>query len=137
MVFCRECGKKGTKNLLIDSFTSTCSNCLTKNPVSGKNSAAVIIRDDTKLSDISFSQFKVWIQGVIQDTIQNELKLTLEKYSKDIESIKKDLHAEREKTTSLTTKIHTLTTELTELKTEHDHTKKLGEENLKYLINLD
>ena len=30
-----------------------------------------------------------------------------------------------------------MTTELTALKTEHDHTKKLGEENLKYLINLD
>ena len=138
MFFCRECGKKATKNLHIDSFTSTCTKCATtKIPEANENSASVIISDDKKLSEIPFSQFQLWIQLAIRDTIQSELKVTLEKYTKEIESVKKDLNAEKEKVTSLTTKVNNLSTELTELKTEHEKTKKVGEANLKYLINLD
>ena len=103
MVFCRECGKKATKNLHIDSFTSTCTKCATtKIPEANENSASVIISDDKKLSEIPFSQFQLWIQLAIRDTIQSELKVTLEKYTKErssllIEDQHRDLHqCERE-----------------------------------------
>ena len=119
----------------MDSFTSTCAKCATsKIPDVNKNSSSVIISDDKKLSEIPLGQFQLWIQLAIRDTIQSELGVTLEKYTKEIESVKKDLNAEKEKVTSLTTKVNNLSTEL---KTEHEKTKKSGEANLKYSIKLD
>ena len=138
MVFCRECGKKETRNLSIDTFTSVCQKCTTlKNAAAVQQGIPTEITDEAKLSDISFQQFKSWIQYVIQDTIQSEVQMAMQKCAKDIEAVKKDLGLEKEKVATLITKVNSLTTELTELKNEHVKTKKVGEENLKYLINLD
>ena len=145
-MYCKQCGKKETKNLSIDKFTGLCQKCsVAKQPATrGTDGAAanqqgesVEIDEDATLSDIPFRQFKAWIQFVIKDTIQAEAKLALDKCSKDIDAVKKDLGLEKQKVASLTTQVNELKTKVTDLEQEHKKTKEVGEANLKYLINSD
>ena len=81
---------------------------------------SVEIDEDATLSDIPFRQFKAWIQCVIKDTIQGEVKLALDKCSKDIDAVKKDLGLEKQKVASLTTQVNELKIKVTDL----EHTRK-------------
>ena len=140
MVFCRKCGKKESRTLSIDKFTGKCQKCAAVAAATGathEQGEPVVIDENAKLSDIPFHQFKLWIQYVIKDTIQAELKTALEQCSKDIDTVKKDLGEEKQKVVTLTAQVNEMRTQVAELEKEQKKTKEVGEAHLKYLINLD
>ena len=57
MVFCRKCGKKETRTLSIDKFTSVCQKCAAVAATTGatnQQGEPVVIDDNAKLSEIPF-----------------------------------------------------------------------------------
>ena len=141
MVHCRNCGKKETRTSTIYKFTGICQKCAAVAAAAAgatpQQGEPVAIDDNAKLSDIPFHQFKLWIQYVIKDTIQAELKTALDQCSKDIAAVKKDLGEEKRKVVTLTTQVNEMKTQVAELEKEQKKTKEVGEAHLKYLINSD
>ena len=95
------------------------------------------IDDEATLSAITFREFRLWMQSVIQNTIQVEIKAALDKCTKDIEGVKKDLGESKKEVAKLTTQVTTLKNELAEIAKENKNIKQTGDANLKYLINAD
>lgn len=138
-MFCRECGKKESQRLPIDKFTGLCQKCtetLAQQAAAGSQNIPAI-NDDATLSAITFKDFRLWMQSVIQNTVQGEIKAVLEKCTKDIEGVKKELAESKKDVANLTTKVNTLQNELAEITKENKDIKQTGVSNLKYLINSD
>ena len=86
---CIKCGKKNTKNRIIDSVTKICSEC-----VSTSNGAAAVetveqVDEDATMSSIKFSDFKQWMQSELKP-IHEEIK-SLKESAEEIEKQKGEI----------------------------------------------
>ena len=149
--YCSECGKKATQKRVIDQRTSICNECaprFSEAPVNteGEGSAAAAlphVDDSETLNNVTFGALKAWLtvnnnalvsqleQKLTVDivTIKHELEQTktkVEKLEKDVKDCKKAGDEVR----NLETRTKLLEDDLKKQKT-------VGENNLKYLINLD
>ena len=140
MVYCRECGKKETQRLPVDKFSGVCSKCtetLSNQATAAGQNNVPVIDDETTLSALTFKEFRLWMQTVIQNTIQGEIKAALDKCTKEIETVRKDLDESKKEVANLTTQVNTLKNEVAEITKENKNIKQTGDANLKYLINAD
>ena len=136
----RKSENRETKIIISQQFSGLCSKC-TEN-LSAQTAAAGeqnvhLINDEATLSTITFKDFKIWMQSVIQNTIQGEIKAALDKCTKDIEVLRKDLNESKKEVAKLTTQVTTLKNEVAEITKENKNIKQTGDSNLKYLINAD
>ena len=139
MVFCRECGKKESQRLPIDKFSSLCVKCAETLATQATNGhqPTPVIDDNATLSAITFKDFRLWMQSVIQNTVQGEIKAALDKCTKDVESVKKELEESKKDVANLKTQVDSLKNEVAEISKENKDIKQTGVANLKYLINAD
>ena len=137
MGYCRECGKKESRKLPIDKFTSLCGKCAEKVAKTKENERQTEIDDEEKFSDIPFKDFKAWIQFVISQSIEQEVTKACKNLNDQVNELKTKQKSTEKTVTELTTKLTALTATVTELSKEHKDTKNTGDSNLKYLINFD
>ena len=161
--YCASCGKKATRTRSIDQQTSNCAECAPPKATSeaGTTIATTItadmpaelqeIDDSEPLSNVSFGDLKTWLTSVNAGLVSEfETKLM-----QQVVSIKKDLETTKNNLTETNSKVEKLQKDLTDLKktserslstvegktkTLDDEAKQLkavGQNNLKYLINLD
>ena len=162
--FCSSCGRKGTGKRQIDQQTSTCADCAPQvapqvaevSPEAPATAPEVsselhAIDDSETLNNISFGALKTWLTGVNASMVsQFETKLMQE-----VISIRQDLESTKTSLTETNSRVEKLQKDVADLKKSNERTFRAGEErtksledetkqlktvgqnNLKYLINLD
>ena len=81
---CTQCGKKNTKNRTIDPVTKVCSECQSE-PIA----ATAQIDEEETMSNIKFSEFKVWMKAEL-NPISEDIK-SLKESVKEIEKQKRQI----------------------------------------------
>ena len=85
---CTSCGKKNTKNRTIDPVSKECSECQSES-----TEVTPQIDDDATMSNIKFSEFKVWMKAELNPIIEDIKSLResvqeIEKQKRQIELLK-------------------------------------------------
>ena len=146
--FCRSCGKKSTARRSVNQQTAICSECHPPDAAEPPSDATAVIDppqvdDDEPLSNISFGTLKAWLELAnnslvaqveqrLNDNI-NSVKRDLAETKKTVEKLDKELK-ECKKSTS---KVASLENQVKEIEDSTKSLKKVSDDNLKYLINLD
>ena len=146
--FCRECGKKGTARRAINQQTAVCNECTTPavEQVEGATAAPVgppQVNDTETLNNVTFGALKEWLTYTNNNLVaQVEQRLT-----NDINSVRSELEETKKSVTKLenelkeckksTDKISTIENKVKNLEESSSKQKSVGDNNLRYLINLD
>lgn len=159
MPYCSNCGKKETRNRIVDPVSKNCSDC-SGSASSGEAVTAATDRpppptcdvdDDETLNNVRFGSLKKWFSetiayhaaqiddrltreiGAMKEDLQNT-KTALAEAEKEISSVKKDLadvkKSGQENAAKFDNRVKVLEEDTSKQKTVSDN-------NLKYLINLD
>lgn len=130
---CLHCGRPETRNRSIDAQHHLCDDCRKDVP----QIRELEIGDATSLSDVSFNEFKTWLNSTLKIAFQEELNKHIEELKTEIKTVntelsttKRELIAERNRITDQNKTIVNLTKEVDEL-------KKSIKETTKYLVNID
>ena len=150
--FCTQCGKKSTARRAIDQHTSCCSECApqTVPELETEQFAGVStpipppqVDDNETLNNVTFGALKAWLEYTNNNLVsQVERRLT-----ENINNVKKELDATNKNVEKLEKELKDCKKLMEKVPKIEDRTKKLeddskkqktvGENNLKYLINLD
>ena len=153
MPFCRECGKKGTKSRFIEQETGVCHECSPPpdddthtSTIEGASASAIAppqVNDNETLDNVTFGALKAWLTftnnnlvAQVEQRLTNEIngvKEELEETKKNVTKLEKELK-ECKKSTE---KVATMENKIKKLEESSSKQKTVGENNLKYLINLD
>ena len=146
--FCRLCGKKPTaRGRVIDQVTAVCNECSAAGPTNGPVVPAVVdppqVNDTETLSNVTFGALKEWLTYTNNNLVaQVEQRLTedINKVRTELEDTKSNvskLQKELEKCKKSTDKVATIENRVKKLEESSSKQKTVGDNNLKYLINLD
>ena len=145
--FCSNCGKKPTQKRLIDQRTSICTECGPKianvepTDEAFNNTAALPHVDDNEtLNNVTFGALKAWMTATNASLVSQfeeklvDIKQDLEDTKSKVGKLEKDLKECKKTGEESARKLETKTKTLEE---DVKKQKTVGENNLKYLINLD
>ena len=137
---CTECGRKGTKSgsRVINEQTKVCNECQpaaeTGNEVSDDVSS---IDPNSMLGELSFREFSVWFKREVHSIVDRRVAEATKKIEHELEETKKSATSAHSEIAALKTQVNTLKNSLKDIQEENVKLKKTGENNLKYLVNLD
>ena len=146
--FCAKCGKKPTAKRTINQSTSRCNDCGPPPTAATTNAEAGAIEppqvdDNETLDNVSFGALKAWLTHTNNNLVaQVEQRLTdningvrreLEESKKTVEKLEKELKEVKKSAD----KIPNIEDKLKKLEESSGKQKTVGDNNLKYLINLD
>ena len=148
--FCSLCGKKPTKNRILDPTTATCTDCSKNDPEATTGAAAAApdpdaeapdINDDTALSDIRFGDLKTWLRGELRSSIKQivkeEMKTELVSVRKSISDVKTLADENKQSTAANSTRLDAISENIKTMEQGHNEVVSMSKNNLKYLVNLD
>ena len=153
MPFCRECGKKGTKNRFIEQETGVCHECypppdddIQTSTTEGASNSAIAppqVNDNETLDNVTFGALKAWLTftnnnlvAQVEQRLTNEIngvKEELEETKKNVTKLERELKECKKSTDN----VATMENKIKKLEESSSKQKTVGENNLKYLINLD
>ena len=129
---CVQCGRPETKNRSVDAQYH-CDDCRKNVP----QIRELNIGDASNLSDVSFGQFKTWLNTTLKLAFQEELNKHVENLKTEIKAVnsellatKKELTAEKNRVTEQKKTIDNLSKDVIEL-------KQSMKDMTKYLVNVD
>ena len=129
---CVKCGKPETKNRSVDAQYH-CDDCRKNAPVIRD----LDIGDDSTLSNVSFGEFKTWLNTTLKIALQEELNKHVENLKAEIKAVNTELSTTKKE---LVTERNRITEQK---KTIENLNKQVGELNqsmkdmTKYLVNVD
>ena len=98
----------------------------------------LLLNPDSTLGEISFREFTAWFKHeLLDDVVQRKVDESTKDIKKDVDANKTSITSANDKIKTLEAKVDTLTANLKEVVEENKRLKKTGENNLKYLVNLD
>ena len=144
--FCAICGKKSTAKRSINQSTSRCTDCgppPTAATTVNEGASTSQIDDEETLDNVTFGALKAWlthtnnnlvaqVEQRLTDNINN-VKKELEESKKTVEKLEKELKEVKKSAD----KIPSIEDKVKKLEETSGKQKAVGENNLKYLINLD
>ena len=141
--FCRNCGKKATRNRTLNLTTAVCSACEDDPPAAEEEETndETEIADDAPLSDIRFGDLKSWfkkeLRSTVKDIVKEELQAELGVVKQEVGNLKTKVSTNETSIASCSTKVEKLEERMEKLEKEEKETTSMSKNNLKYLINLD
>ena len=98
MVNCNVCKARDSRTRVMSAATGVCQECEDKKRNDEHHEdTRIVIDDESKLGDLTFSAFKSWFRQEIQDTVKEEVEKEIAPLKKDIESMKSEVTANLEK----------------------------------------
>ena len=144
--FCAICGKKPTSKRSINQSTSRCTDCAPVQTSALSTSHTVEppqVDDSETLDNVTFGALKAWLTHTNNDLVSqveqrltnniNNVRKELEESNKKVEKLEKELKEVKKSTE----KIPTIEDKVKKLEETSGKQKTVGDNNLKYLINLD
>lgn len=131
--FCGNCGKKSTQKRIINQNTSLCNECTP--PIDQKT--VPTIDPDCMMGELCFRDFRDWFKNEVDVLVSRKVKEETGTLSKEILSVKNENKLMNDELKKLKIQVDALVEEVKEMKNENETLKKTGDNNLKYLVNLD
>ena len=144
--FCAICGKKPTSKRSINQSTSRCTDCAPVQTSASSTTHTVEppqVDDSETLDNVTFGALKAWLTHTNNDLVSqveqrltnniNNVRKELEESNKKVEKLEKELKEVKKSTE----KIPTIEDKVKKLEETSGKQKTVGDNNLKYLINLD
>ena len=116
---CRNCGCKESKRNKIDQFAALCGKCAATS--TNNDTTQVVLNtiwDNVKLGDIEFKDFRVWIEVVIQHTVQRQIEATVASFGAENKKLKTDVDNATKKVTTLQSELNNLKVESSDQSTQ-------------------
>ena len=129
---CVQCGRPETKNRTIDAQYH-CDECRKNVP----QIRDLNIGDASSLSDVSFGQFKSWLNATIKLAFQEELNVHVENLRAEIKTVSTELSTTKKELTTEKNRVTEQKKTIDSLKAEVDDLKKSMKDTTKYLLNVD
>ena len=126
---CVKCKRKSTRTRTLND-EDICTECVVDIPSGG-------IDDATDMGSLTFGEFKTWMTTALRDVVKAIVVEQLADSKKQMDELKNENKSLTTKLGAAEKKLGDLKTEIDGLKASLNDNKKIGDNNLKYLINMD